>query len=578
MNKHIRLYFPGTGGQHPDQEIADLTKDNTHLSFLAFVYLKDTALKTTQPFQADDQSEARAYAGSQDSIYGSDMPVLASSVAEEIATLLSENTSLSIEITAMGFSRGGVCALILSELLSGFTKDRLKINLVLFDPVSGDQVKRRGSTSSSSAAATITNGKPLVEQCSDLSHCQPLNRVLCWYTSEDLPTMTGKMLLNSYFGTVVPTWPEGCEVTENVFPASHIGGILPGCYMELDDKQKMTGVVEQMFSTAIIYGCVMFLGQCDTSFSQLIYQFALDEEGFKRLAIENYEKCQENLSPTTHKKKCHASSFLKRANIVYQGSNKSYVNEDHATLADEANYSENLYSFVLKRSELKLGKTIDIRKLTPRVINHARMINFPERFKELCQGIQNSLSIFSRAGDKAVVLQQLLDKYQGENSSYSIGMVLRDFSILVGLVLQQNATLQLFPKAGLTGSSANQAESNQLANVDEQPRKETTTGKKLVELLNQASSPYLVFRLFLVDELRAAGHSIKESANPTYHDLELFVTEGDEASCAKYFGRTNRMLMFDHIRAEIAKGSSLLVDPSNNVTGNNSGSPSSGMV
>merc|ERR1712216_987083 len=105
-----------------------------------------------------------------------------------------------VVVNVLGLSRGGGAALYLAQALESFSPDSLSLNMMLFDPVPGDQV---GS------------GIPWAGQNEkDVSGCAPLRRVLALYPHEPLPWY-------SFHAPLLSKYPNTCRVEEDVILGCH---------------------------------------------------------------------------------------------------------------------------------------------------------------------------------------------------------------------------------------------------------------------------------------------------------------------------------------------------------------------
>jgi hypothetical protein len=128
--------------------------------------------------------------------------------AEEVRDIVSKlmESQHHVVVNVFGLSRGGIAAIYLAQALSGegFSPNKLTLNMMLFDPVPGDQVL-------SGFPWTGRNAK-------DVSGCAALKRVLALYPHEPLPWI-------SFHAPLLCRYPDTCRVDEDVILGCHQGAL-----------------------------------------------------------------------------------------------------------------------------------------------------------------------------------------------------------------------------------------------------------------------------------------------------------------------------------------------------------------
>ncbi|KAJ8611647.1 hypothetical protein CTAYLR_007881 [Chrysophaeum taylorii] len=110
----------------------------------------------------------------------------------------------TVKCNVLGLSRGGVAAIFLAQALECYDKTAVELNLLLFDPVPGDQT---------------WSGFPYTGSfAKDLSNCASLRRVLAVYPHEPLPDIT-------FHAPLLCAYPRECDVEEDVTLGCHQGAL-----------------------------------------------------------------------------------------------------------------------------------------------------------------------------------------------------------------------------------------------------------------------------------------------------------------------------------------------------------------
>lgn len=155
-------------------------------------------------------------------------------VLDEITPLLNKGDKVILNVYGAG--QGGINALMLAMACSKIPPEALEINLALHDPAPGNLI---------STAFLDLFRISLANKIGDLSHCQPLKKVLALYTQEPQLAILAR-------APVFPLYPEDIDLTIDA---------IPGVYMESESASLATK--ESFISFARFY---TFLKQCGTQF------------------------------------------------------------------------------------------------------------------------------------------------------------------------------------------------------------------------------------------------------------------------------------------------------------------------
>jgi hypothetical protein len=115
----------------------------------------------------------------------------------------------SITINAIGLSRGGIAVIYLAKMISKLRASKIKMNLLLFDPVPGNLV---GPSLFDIFSFSTAN------QSLDLSSCSNVNSILSLFPYIALPDL-------AFHAPVLPNYPPGCIVDEDVCLGCHQGAL-----------------------------------------------------------------------------------------------------------------------------------------------------------------------------------------------------------------------------------------------------------------------------------------------------------------------------------------------------------------
>mmetsp|Transcript_60338 Transcript_60338/g.156736 ORF Transcript_60338/g.156736 Transcript_60338/m.156736 type:complete len:330 (-) Transcript_60338:140-1129(-) len=114
-----------------------------------------------------------------------------------------------VKINFVGLSRGGIGGCYLAQELSDYSRDKVVLNMLLFDPVPGNLVWM---------ARIDLLGLMNANRSMDVSSCKVLDRVVVLYPHEPLPDI-------AFHAPVLPTFPEGCQVDQDVILGCHQGAL-----------------------------------------------------------------------------------------------------------------------------------------------------------------------------------------------------------------------------------------------------------------------------------------------------------------------------------------------------------------
>jgi hypothetical protein len=119
-----------------------------------------------------------------------------------------------VRMTCLGLSRGAVGLLLLAQRLAAHERygpTRLEVTMLLFDPVPGNLL-----ASAQLDACGLTTARKVM----DVSRCRALRRVVAIYPYEPLPDI-------AFHAPVLPKYPLGCSVEEDVTLGCHQGAFYP---------------------------------------------------------------------------------------------------------------------------------------------------------------------------------------------------------------------------------------------------------------------------------------------------------------------------------------------------------------
>lgn len=148
-------------------------------------------------------------------------------VREKIEILICNGNS-TITVNAVGLSRGGVAVIYLAqELQVLMNRAKIKLNLLLFDPVPGNLI-------STSKWLDII-GLNTANQAMSLSSCVNIDNILALYPYEPLPDF-------SFHAPLIPSYPSDCKVEEDACLGCH-QGILHMTHVSLQSVYMLYSIV-----------------------------------------------------------------------------------------------------------------------------------------------------------------------------------------------------------------------------------------------------------------------------------------------------------------------------------------------
>ncbi|KAJ1462273.1 hypothetical protein M885DRAFT_506446 [Pelagophyceae sp. CCMP2097] len=141
-------------------------------------------------------------------LFGAGLRDQAAVVAERIHAVLKVRPSVVVNV--LGLSRGGIGGIFLAQALAtSEAQERIALNMLLFDPVPGDQTW-------SGFPFTGFYGR-------DVSDCKCLERVVALYPHEPLPDV-------AFHAPVLIVYPAACRVEEDVTLGCHQGALFATRY------------------------------------------------------------------------------------------------------------------------------------------------------------------------------------------------------------------------------------------------------------------------------------------------------------------------------------------------------------
>uniref|UniRef100_A0A7S3NP58 Uncharacterized protein n=1 Tax=Aureoumbra lagunensis TaxID=44058 RepID=A0A7S3NP58_9STRA len=243
----------------------------------------------------------------------------AARVASRIKQILArdnkeEDESPSIVCNVVGLSRGGIAAIFLAQALH-MNEEDLELNLLLFDPVPGDQT---------------WSGFPYTGIfAKDITDCACLRRVLALYPHEPLPDIT-------FHAPILVAYPMHCEVEEDVILGCHQGALFA--------TRRSNHIIHQA-SNLSFRRIVDFLEKVGTKLALEPY-FSYQPSKFDILNI--CRNALESLEPTTRK----LHDGLQRGRVIVRRSSGKFLNKYHEHLENQLSSDSNT-SFLSSRDETK---------------------------------------------------------------------------------------------------------------------------------------------------------------------------------------------------------------------------------
>ena len=127
-------------------------------------------------------------------------------ITARVSAMLEGREELDVRVNVLGFSRGGVTAIILAKHLNNLEHaKRVSVNLALVDPVPGD------------SECDEYAGDTLTAEAADLSHCHVIEKVLTLYAEDPTRHYCARWL----FKPLVPRYPAQCSLEIDVIPGEH---------------------------------------------------------------------------------------------------------------------------------------------------------------------------------------------------------------------------------------------------------------------------------------------------------------------------------------------------------------------
>lgn len=207
MNREVKLsvFFCGTNGT--------IEKGFTQIS-LFFEKCRGTILKDGVDLDPNETEYKMGFDGCANTngsfwggIFGYGLSEQCEQIAYQIARL--KESGKQVSIVGLGLSRGAIALLMLTKLLQ--TKfPKVKLDLVLFDPVPGNSIYQ---------AKLDFFGFTNTSLSGNLSECSNLRRVLVLYPYEPLPDLV-------LHAPLIPVFFEKTRVEYDVIPGCHQGAFL----------------------------------------------------------------------------------------------------------------------------------------------------------------------------------------------------------------------------------------------------------------------------------------------------------------------------------------------------------------
>lgn len=200
-------------------------------------------------------------------------------------------------VNAVGLSRGGVACLVLAKLLQEEFGSKVRLNLLLIDPVPGNSI--------TAVKFDRFVGASWTRQCIDLTNVTCISRVLSIYPHEPLPDV-------AFHAPLIPSFHPSVKVEEDVVLGCHLGaiasfklGMLPNrlCFLMMKEFLTECGTV--------------FADKCPSSDAQ----YCTTE-----LVVADLDEYVCSKHPSTVRS-CH--SLNKSTKIVCSGETRRFLNRWH---------------------------------------------------------------------------------------------------------------------------------------------------------------------------------------------------------------------------------------------------------
>lgn len=177
--------------------------------------------------------------GIQGLLFGSGLDVQYKQVAEIVKELIKQGHQ--VKLNAIGLSRGGVASLLLAKQLAKIDKFHLETNLLLLDPVPGNLF-----------LTPILDyfNLTLANQALDVSSSRNLTFVEALYPYLEVGDDSGKLadqVVASFHIPIRPTYPQHCEVKEEVILGAHLNA-----FQDLSTIEQQTRAVHGVDTIPII--------------------------------------------------------------------------------------------------------------------------------------------------------------------------------------------------------------------------------------------------------------------------------------------------------------------------------------
>ncbi len=322
MNARVVLsvYFCGT-----DHKInSDYTTDSRPLAaFLHTINLEQMENQYKMGFDGCGITH-----GLRGLLFGAGLEEQCIKVEEKINELL--RTGKKVVVNCYGHSRGGIACLMLAKRLGGYPQDLVEMNLAMLDPVPGN-------------AILTTQLDPfnfsLANQVIDLSECQNLNKVLCLYPYEALPSY-------KFHTPILPCYPSHTVIEQDVILGKHseIENTYSNHAINNTESNEIDFIdrpnIKRLISQARIYS---FMEACGTKFhdipnngDNLEHFYHQTDENFIKI-YDEIVKEKNNYIDTTEKE-CHSKKIsIIKATVNPPIKNSTvgniFLNNHHARLA-----------------------------------------------------------------------------------------------------------------------------------------------------------------------------------------------------------------------------------------------------
>lgn len=257
-----------------------------------------------------------------------------SDAAKRIEAAVRESRD-EVTVNVYGFSRGGVGAFLLCQKLKHIPSDRLRLNVVAFEPVPGNFVITThcdfflGTNNSVSASV------------SDLTTCNNISNMLILFTNEPLPDIAAH-------APILPTCPKSCNTEIDVTPGCHKGAV---AFMS------SLGSIKPMNkeSVLVFHRVMEFMERSGTLFDLSRIKFGGQMEFLEDLKDNPAEKMRiirRLYEDLVGKQKFHGSNqrAMHLSNTIFtKPDGKTYLNRYHQNLCGEANVSDEKNILSLKQ-------------------------------------------------------------------------------------------------------------------------------------------------------------------------------------------------------------------------------------